>query len=270
MLRGHLFVGLSFAVWLGFAVLGLFLILLPRRFSIMALKLWARVEVWLLRVVCATQLEIRGLEKLPDGGFVVAAKHQSPFETFALLPLFQDPAMVLKKELTDVPLFGWWCRKFQMIPVDRAAGMRGMKEMATHVGREAEAGRQIIIFPEGTRTQPGAEPDYKPGVAFVYGQLDVPCVPVALNSGLFWPARGPDRHPGTIIIEILEPIPPGLDRRAFMAKLQESIERASDALIDEAAATSSPPPTIAAAMERRTSRGPVSREKTVSGFEIVA
>ncbi len=250
MVRARLFSVLFFGVWLLISLVGLFLFALPRPFSMHFLKFWARIELWLLRVVCGTRLEVRGIEHLPEGGFVLAAKHQSPFETFALMPLLRDPAFVLKKELMDIPLFGWWCRKFRMIPVDRSAGTKGMKDMAALVQAEADAGRQIVIFPEGTRRPPGAEPDYKPGVAFLYGQLDVACVPMALNSGLFWPAKGPERYPGTIVFEFGPPIPPGLDRRVFMTRLVDAIEPASTRLIEEAASSANPPPTIRAALAR--------------------
>jgi 1-acyl-sn-glycerol-3-phosphate acyltransferase len=205
----------------------------PRSWSMAALKTWARASSWWLRVIAGVKHEVRGREHIPAGAAMVAGKHQSLWETFALLPLFGDPAMVLKRELTWIPLFGWFALKFQMIAVDRAAGATALKRMIASAKQAVQQDRQILIFPEGTRRAPGAPPDYKPGAAALYLQLGVPCVPVALNSGLYWPRRKFLRHPGTIIVQFLPPIPPGLKRREFSARLEEAIESATDALVAE-------------------------------------
>ncbi|NMD09306.1 MAG: 1-acyl-sn-glycerol-3-phosphate acyltransferase, partial [Phyllobacteriaceae bacterium] len=144
-----------------------------------------------------------------------------------------DPCMVLKRELTFIPLFGWFALKFRMIAVERSAGTAALKKLVARAKREIAAGRQIVIMPEGTRKGPDDPPDYKPGAAALYGALDVPCVPFGLNAGLYWPRRKFLRHPGTIIIEFLPAIPPGLPRKDFQMRLQAAIERSTERLVAE-------------------------------------
>ena len=198
-------------------------------------RTWGRTSLWLLRVVCGITVEWRGLEKIPPGGVLVAAKHQSTWETFALLTVFPDATFIIKRELLWVPFFGWNARHAGMIPVDRGAGKAALADMMVYARAALAAGREIIIFPEGTRRAAGAEPRYKFGVAHLYAECGVPCVPIALNSGLFWPRRRFLRFPGTVRVEVLDPIAPGLDRDAFFAKLQNDIESATARLIAEGA-----------------------------------
>lgn len=218
------------------------LLLAPRRSAMVALKLHGLTCVWLLRVIAGTRMEVRGRANLPEGACIVAAKHQSAWDTFALIPLLRDPAVVLKAELTHIPLYGWFCTKFEHIAVTRDRAAVALKAMLATSRERAAQGREILIFPEGTRSPPGAPPEYKAGIVALYEALALPCVPVALNSGLFWPRRSMMRYPGTIVVEVLEPIPPGLDRRAFRAELERRIEGACTRLIAEAAAGPSPPP----------------------------
>jgi 1-acyl-sn-glycerol-3-phosphate acyltransferase len=179
---------------------------------------------------------VRGREKLPQGACLVAAKHQSAWDTFALIPVFRDPAMVMKAELGLIPLYGWFSHKFQHIFVRRESGPRALRAMIRDARDRAAQGREIVIFPEGTRRPPGAPPDYKPGYIALYDGLGLPCVPLALNSGLFWPRRSFIRRPGTILVEILEPIPPALPRDEFFRAVTQQIEAASSRLLAEAAA----------------------------------
>jgi 1-acyl-sn-glycerol-3-phosphate acyltransferase len=221
---------LNLALWLVFAAFPS--LLLPRRYLIWIAVVWGRSALWLMRVTTGTRYEIAGIENIPQGGLMVAAKHQSFWETFALVTLFPDPVFILKRELTWIPFFGWCLTKLRMIPVDRGGKARAL----AHVTRRAKVeltqnGRQLLIFPEGTRRAPGAPPAYKFGVAHLYAELGVPCLPVALNSGLYWPRRKFLRRPGTIRVEFLPPIPPGLSKVAFQALLQERIETASDRLL---------------------------------------
>jgi 1-acyl-sn-glycerol-3-phosphate acyltransferase len=200
------------------------------------IRSYARTSLWLLRVVCGTKVEWRGVGKIPKGSCIVACKHQSLWETFSLYALLDDPVYVLKRELMWVPLFGWYMRKAGLIPIDRSAGMAALARMTARA-RQALMGdrpRQLVIFPEGTRRPPGAEPSYKPGIVHLYNKAGAPCVPLALNSGLFWPRRSLRRLPGTIVVEVLDPIPPGLDKDTFFARLQNAIETASAQLIREA------------------------------------
>jgi len=194
---------------------------------------WVATNNWLLRVLVGTRVEFRGLENIPQGPLLIAAKHQSAWETFALLPLFSDPAFILKQELMRIPVFGWFAAKARMIPVNRKGGSGALKAMTRRAQADMAEGRQILIFPEGTRRPAGAPPDYKFGVAHLYSSLQVPCLPVALNSGLYWPRRALLRRPGTILVEVLPAIPPGLGRAAFLARLEHDIETASDRLLAE-------------------------------------
>lgn len=202
-----------------------------------AARVWGRASLWLLRVVCGTRLEVRGRENIPDGGIIVASKHQSFWEVFALITVFQDFTYVLKRELTWIPLFGWYLSRGAQIAINRSHGRAALAEVSRKAKGVIAEGRQLFIFPEGTRRPPGAPPAYKFGVAFIYNDLKVPCVPVALNAGLFWPRRRFLRRPGTIVIDILPAIPPGLSVAAFLPLLQERIEAASDRLLEEAVAS---------------------------------
>jgi 1-acyl-sn-glycerol-3-phosphate acyltransferase len=200
------------------------------------IRSYARTSLWLLRVVCGTRVEWRGVEKLPQTPCIVACKHQSAWETFALYAVLPDPLYVLKRELMWIPLFGWYTWKAGLIPVDRSAGMTALARMSARAKNALDGPliRQLVIFPEGTRRLPGAEPGYKPGIVHLYGKAGVACVPMALNSGLYWPRRSLLRLPGTMVVEILDPIPPGLEKTAFFSRLQNDIEAATNRLIEQA------------------------------------
>jgi len=216
-----------------FMVFALPLFLAPRSWVMWAWKLHSRTIVALLRIIAGVRIEVRGRERLPDGGYIVAAKHQSAWDTIAPMAYLPAPAVIIKEELTRIPLYGQFARKLGMIPVRRDRGAVALREMARTAKSRADAGRQIFIFPEGTRRAPGAQPDYKPGVVLLYEALDVPCVPLALNSGLYWPRHAWRLRPGTIIMEFLEPIPPGLSRQAFRERLIDVTEGATARLVAE-------------------------------------
>jgi len=196
-------------------------------------RIWGKVNLVLLRVICGIKVEIRGREKIPQGPLLVASKHQSAWETFALVTLFPNPVFILKRELQWIPIFGWFTIKGRMVPVDRGRGAAALRAMAERARHELAQNRQLIIFPEGTRRAAGAEPRYKYGVAHVYATAGVPCLPIALNSGLFWPRRTFRRYPGTVVVEICDIIPPGLDQQTFFDTLQTEIESATARLIEE-------------------------------------
>ncbi|HBA42135.1 MAG TPA: 1-acyl-sn-glycerol-3-phosphate acyltransferase [Alphaproteobacteria bacterium] len=219
------------------AGLGLPVLLLPRRAVAGVLRLWARLVNLGLRVICNIRVEIRGRDRLPDGASLIAAKHQSMWDTIVFFDLLPDIVYVLKKELAYIPLYGWFAVRAGMIRVDRDAHAKALRHLVKQAKTKASDGRPILIFPEGTRVAPGEHIGYKPGIAALYSQLDIPCVPVAVNSGLFWPRRQFLRRPGTIILEILPPIPPGLKRRDFMRRLETELEEASNALVLEAGGT---------------------------------
>jgi 1-acyl-sn-glycerol-3-phosphate acyltransferase len=214
-----------------FMLFGLPLFVAPRRWVTWAWKLYARTIAVLLRWIVDVRMEVRGLERLPEGGYIVASKHQSAWDTIAPMAYLPDPAVILKKELMDIPLYGQFARKLGMIPVRRDRGAVALRKMARAARARAQAGQQVFIFPEGTRRSPGAPPDYKPGVVLLYEALDKPCVPLALNSGLYWPRHAWRLNPGTIVMEFLEPIPPGLAREEFRRRLIEATERATALLV---------------------------------------
>jgi 1-acyl-sn-glycerol-3-phosphate acyltransferase len=204
------------------------------RWAVLAIaRFWARTNLWLLRVVCGTKVEFRNLEKIPRGALLVSSKHQSLWETFALLLILSDPAYIMKRELLWIPLFGWYAWRAGMIAVDRSKGSQALADMNVRARRETTRNRQIIIFPEGTRRPPGAAPRYKYGVAHLYAEMGVPCLPIALNSGLYWPRRSMQRYPGTIRVEVLDTIPPGLAKNVFFERLQREVEAATARLVAE-------------------------------------
>jgi 1-acyl-sn-glycerol-3-phosphate acyltransferase len=207
---------------------------MPYRAIIAVARSWGRTNLVLLRVVAGIDIEVRGREKIPKGPIIVASKHQSAWETFALLPLFDNPVYIVKRELEWLPIFGWLMIKGRMVPVDRGAGSQALVAMTERARIELADNRQLIIFPEGTRRPAGAEARYKYGVAHLYAAAGVPCVPVALNSGLFWPRRSIRRLPGTVVVEILDPIAPGADKDAFFQRLQQELEAATARLIADA------------------------------------
>jgi 1-acyl-sn-glycerol-3-phosphate acyltransferase len=235
ILRSLLFSVAFYVTTALFLICGAPLLIAPRAWAMAGLRAHARTCLWLLWAICGTRIEVRGREKLPAGACLVACKHQSAWDTFGLIPIFRDPAIVLKAELAAIPLYGWFCRKFEHILVARERAAVALKRMTNDAQARAAAGREIVIFPEGTRRAPGAPPDYKPGVVALYEALQVPCVPIALNSGLFWPRRKLIRYPGTIVVEILDPIPAGMGRAAFRTELQSRIEAAVSRLERDAA-----------------------------------
>src|ERR1700712_3428989 len=205
----------------------------PRAF--LALARWgASSSIFLMRVIVGTRVEYRGVQKIPDGPLIVAAKHQSMWETFALLQFFDAPLFIYKRELGWIPFFGWYLMKSKMIGVDRSGGLRSLMEMARRAPKEIRSGRQLIIFPEGTRTPVDAPPNYMTGVGQIYVNSGVPCLPIALNSGLFWPRRTFMRYPGTLVGEFLDPLPPGLTRKQFITEISTVIEAATNRLVKAA------------------------------------
>jgi 1-acyl-sn-glycerol-3-phosphate acyltransferase len=202
-------------------------VVVSRRATRWLSRSWARVTLWGLRVLAGIDFVVRGTP--PRTPVLVAAKHMSMWDTLALWLVLDDPGIVLKRELLRVPFYGWYLARAAAIPIDRGAGASALRKMSQAARAMLAQGRPVLIFPEGTRKKPGAAPDYKPGVAGLYGQLDVACVPVALDSGAYW--TGFRKKPGTITLQFLEPIPPGLKRAEFMALLEQRIETAVAALL---------------------------------------
>ncbi len=205
---------------------------MPRKLTIRVGTAWFTFVLWAARAICGISHEVRGRENLPAEPCVVAAKHQSAWDTLAFHTVLDDASYVIKEELTRIPVYGWLLTKAAMVPVDRAAGAKALRTMVRTARARLAGGRSVVIFPEGTRTAPGERRRYQPGVAALYAQLAVPVVPVALNSGLFWPRRAFVKRPGHIVVEILPPIPPGLPRPDFMRRLEAAIEEASARLCE--------------------------------------
>jgi len=235
-IRSVLFNIVLYVLTAGLAVLYLTLLILPRKVLIRAMEVWAHLVNALVLPIAGLKLEVRGREHLPPGPVLVAVKHQSMWDTIMGHIMADDPAIVLKHELSYIPVYGWLAMRAQMIIVDREAGAKAMRHLLRRSEAAIAAGRPVLIFPEGTRQAVDAPPDYQPGVAAIYSHLKVPCVPAALNSGLFWPRRRFLRLPGTIVLEYLPPIPPGLPRKQFMAELESRIEGATARLVAESRA----------------------------------
>ncbi len=239
--------------------------LLPRKSAWFVPKFWAASCLWLHKVCAGARAEISGLENLPEGSCIIAPKHQSFWDTIAFLPWIPDAVYILKRELMWIPLFGWYVAKMRMIPIDRGSRSKALKQ-AVKIGRERmRENRQLIIYPEGTRRPPGAEPAYKYGIVELYTQLQVPVVPVAHVAGLYWPRRKFMRYPGVIRARFLPPIEPGLPREEFLRRLIGETEAACDELLlDAARSPGSPPlpPTAVARIEQLNREASASKEQT--------
>jgi len=190
-------------------------------------QLWTRYVMWGMRWITGIRYEVRGLENLPESGAIIACKHQSAWDTAIFVLLRLNTAYILKKELTKIPFYGWYVNRSGHISVDRSAGASALKNMVKDVKTALGKGRNVVIFPEGTRSNPGEPGEYQPGVAAIYTQTKLPIVPVALNSGLFWGRRSFLKKKGTIIMEIMPAIEPGLKRKEFMDRLESTIETKS-------------------------------------------
>jgi 1-acyl-sn-glycerol-3-phosphate acyltransferase len=230
----------GFYLWtLAIGLYGAPLLLAPSRYVMEFGRLWASGALGLLAWTVGLRHEIRGIENLPQGAAIIALKHQSSWDTIILPVIFRHPAIVIKHELAWLPIYGWYAVRAGGIPVDRGAGASALKHMLARARQAAAEDRPIAIFPEGTRTAVGARLPYHPGVAALYTQLNIPLVPVAVNSGVFWSRRSFLKRPGRIVLEILPAIPPGQPRRKVMIELEGRIEAATARLVAEAQGTAS-------------------------------
>lgn len=194
-------------------------------------RMWARLTLFGLRWIVGARVRFAGQEYAPTGAAIVASKHQSNLETVLPFIMLKSPAFVMKSELLNTPVLGWYAKAMGMIPIDRETQASALKKLLRAARPARDAGRQIVIFPEGTRQEPGVAGDYKPGVAAIYRDLGVPCVPVALDTGRIWSAKGVNTRAGVTTIEFLPPIPPGLSREDFMRELETRIETRSNELL---------------------------------------
>jgi 1-acyl-sn-glycerol-3-phosphate acyltransferase len=215
------------------AVAGAPLLLAPRHWVVAWAKLWIAFVLWWLRVTCAVTYRVIGQENLPTRPVIIACKHQSSWETIAFPLVAPDSYIVVKQELLFIPVIGCAIARSGHIAVSRTAGARALRKLIESAKAAIAEGRSIVIFPEGTRVAPGEQRPYQVGIAALYRQLGVPVVPVALNSGLFWPRRKWVKRPGVITLEILPPIAPGLPRKVFMDTLRDRIEAATTRLVEK-------------------------------------
>ncbi|MEL7029594.1 MAG: lysophospholipid acyltransferase family protein, partial [Pseudomonadota bacterium] len=228
----------AFAVYITLATIVLAVVFLPtllmgRRAAMYAIKVWARAFLDGLRRFCGLSYRVLDQENIPKSGAIVASKHQTQWETIALTLLLPDPVYIMKRELLWVPIVGWWAARGGMISIDRKGGAKALRRMTETAKRRIAEGGQIIIFPEGTRTPPGEQAPYKPGVAALYTQIGAPCAPVAHNSGCYWLHPGFRRVPGVIDIAFMPAIPPGAARRQFEAELRDRIETKALSLLPD-------------------------------------
>lgn len=213
--------------WLWIAVLGLCSLpfcLAYRPLTLKIAKIWAYGSLWFLRITCGITHVVKGQENIPKGAAIIASKHQSAWDTIIFWTLLDNPSYVLKRELLFFPVFGWYLLLLKSIYINRKSGASAIKRMLRDADRCKKEAGQIVIFPEGTRTAPGSNPVYHPGIAALYQHLDLPVVPVALNSGLLWSKNAFTKKPGVITIEFLENITPGMKSRDFLTKLENIIE----------------------------------------------
>jgi 1-acyl-sn-glycerol-3-phosphate acyltransferase len=233
IIRTYVFYFFFILTWIFCFVLGSPLLLLPSRFALKTCQVFGQIILFWVRIIGGIKTEIRGLEKLPQGNYILACKHQSEWETFVLGAIIDWPVFLIKKELLRVPFFGWFMARSNMVAVDRKAGSGVMRQMLKQALPALEQNMTLIVFPEGTRIMPGTRSKYKSGVAALYTKADVPVLPVALNSGVFW-YKGKLLRQGTAVMEILDMIPVGLSSEEFMARLETTIEDASQKLYEEA------------------------------------
>lgn len=199
------------------------------RFIWHSMRGWGKATVWGLRWIVGAKVVFEGLEHVPKGPALIASKHQATLDTVLPVLFVSEPVFVVKKELIKMPVFGFYMKR--MIPVDRDAGATALKNMLRASRAAIAKGRQIVIYPEGTRQELNAPPDYKPGIVAMYRDLNLPVTPMALNTGLVWKPSGIIRRPGTVVVKFLPPIPPGLPREDFMRELENTIETESQALL---------------------------------------
>ena len=229
-IRSFLYVA-AFYLWTALVAVGCTPLLFgPVRWTLAMFHMWGRGVVGLLPI-CGIRVEVRGRQFIPTGAALVAPKHQCMLDVFAQFTWLPASAFVMKKQLAWIPWFGWYAIKGGAIVIDREGHSKTLRQVIREGTALFKQGRQVVIFPEGTRKAPGETPDYKPGIAALYRELNVPVHPVATNAGVHWPAHGFIRKPGLIVFEYLEPIQPGLKRAEFMRILEERIETASTALL---------------------------------------
>lgn len=230
-LRGSVFLLIFYALMLVMGVVGSPVVLWRQDWTRAWMKLHNRIAFALLRALCGTRIEVRGT--VPTGRVIVAAKHQSMLDVLVLFNLLPEARFAMKRELLLTPVFGLYARRAGAVPIDRSAGAEALERLRATF---AEVGGQVVVYPQGTRVRPWDRQPYRRGAATLYASLERPLVPAATNAGHFWPRRGLARHPGTAVVEFLDPIAPGLGVAEARARIEAVVEGASDALGHEAEA----------------------------------
>ena len=215
------------------AIIGLPCLFFPRKYTAMLIHNWSKIMLFLFRKLDNLDWEVIGEENIPLGPFIVASKHQSIWDTVFFTAFFADAAMVLKKIIIFIPFYGWHAIKAKMIWLDRGAHSKALKRLIKQGEECSKNNRPIIIFPEGTRSAVGEKGEYKSGISALYKFLGIPCIPVALDSGLYWQTKGLGRNPGKISVKFMPAIPSGLSRKDFERKLEEIIEEETNLLINK-------------------------------------
>lgn len=218
--RSALYALLFYPLTVALVLAGLIVTLFGRQATRRLVRTWTRLHYWLAETILGIRTEVSGA--LPEGAVLIAVKHQSMFETMEMARLADTPAIVLKRELSKIPLFGWLTRRYGVIPVDRGAGAKALRAMMAQGGELAAEGRAVIIYPEGTRVPPGSAPPLRAGFAGLYRALGLPVVPVAVDSGRLW-TKGLLKRSGTVHIRIGEPIAAGLNREDVEARVHAAI-----------------------------------------------
>jgi len=231
-LRSLVFNVLFYVVIVFLALVAIPTLFMPVHALLTVVRWWSNATLFLMRTICNIKAEFRGVEKIPKGPLVIASKHQSFWETFTIAAMVDRPIFILKRQLIYIPVFGQLLTKAGVIAIDRSAGGKVLVDMTRRARAAVQSGCQLVIFPEGTRRAAGAPAKYKTGVSHLYSACDVPCLPVAVNSGLFWPRRTFMRYPGTVVMEFLDPVPPGLPKDEFIARVRTEIEEATGRIVE--------------------------------------
>lgn len=228
-LRSLLYTLIFYPATVGWVLVGVPLSLLGRRPMLAVILSWIRFHHWLVANVLGIRIRVEG--HIPPGPHLIAVKHQSMLETMEMVRLTQLPVIVIKRELADIPLFGWLTRRYGVIAVERSAGAKALRALVAEGERAVATGRPVLIYPEGTRVRVGQTPPLRSGFAALYRALELPVVPVAVDSGRLW-GRGLIHRSGTVTLKVGDPIPPGLKRDEAEARVHSAInafELASEA-----------------------------------------
>lgn len=230
-LKSFTFVVVFYIYTLALCIIFLPTLFMKRKYAALLPCIWAKYTPFLLKFFCGLTIRVKGLENIPKkNGYIIASKHQSALETIVLFNYIPNLVFILKRQLFFLPIAGWYFVKLGCILINRSGGTKTMKNMTKLASKRLAEGMNIAIFPEGTRMAPGIVGKYSPGVAFLYDQTHADVLPVALNTGVYWPKNKIMKFSGQVDICFLPLIKAGLDKRTFLTQLQNSIEEAQKEL----------------------------------------